>query len=112
MELADQLIALFVEAGIFLTDFIDIEVDDRLLQMWRGMLCDIYNLMRHVVGFMTAFTQLMRTVACYERAAAHDGQSARRSVPSTSHDCSWPHAMPNLHEPLVASTNSHHGDEA
>ena len=31
MELGNQLITLFVEAGICLADFIDIEADDRLL---------------------------------------------------------------------------------
>ena len=37
MELGDQLIALLVEASIRPTDFTNIEADDRLLQMWRGM---------------------------------------------------------------------------
>ena len=65
MELGDQLIALFFEAGICPTDFRDIEVDDRLLQMWRDMPHDMYILMRHVVGVTTAFTRLRRTVGRY-----------------------------------------------
>ena len=93
MELGDQLNAFLVEAGIFPIYFTDIEADDRLLQMWRGMSRDMYSLMRHVVGVTTSFMQLTRTVACYKRVAAHDGQCARRSVPSTSHDCSQPHAV-------------------
>ena len=113
MELGDQLIALLVEAVICPADFTDIEADDRLLQMWRGMSRDMYSLMWHVVGVTTTFTQLTRTVARYERAAAHDGQSVRRSIPSTSHDHSQPCTVPDLHvEPPVASTSSHHGDEA
>ena len=55
MKLVSQLISLFDEAGICPTDFRDIEVDDRLLHMWRGMLCDMYSLMRHVVGVTIAF---------------------------------------------------------
>ena len=55
----------------------------------------------------------MRTVAHYEQAAANDGQSARHNMPLTSHDRSWPCAVPDLYaEPPVAFTNSHHGDEA
>ena len=50
MELGYQLIAFFVEAGIHLADFRDIEANDRLLWMWRGMLRDMYSLMRHVIG--------------------------------------------------------------
>ena len=56
MELGDQLISFLVEAGIHPIDFRDIEADDRLLQMWRGMSRDIYSLMRHVIGLTTAFT--------------------------------------------------------
>ena len=56
MELGDQLIALFVEAGINPTYFRYIEADDRLLQMWRGMPRDMYSLMWHVIGVTTNFT--------------------------------------------------------
>ena len=56
MELGDQFIALIFEESIIHTHYRDIEVDDRLLQMWRGMPCDMYSLMRHVVGVTTSFT--------------------------------------------------------
>ena len=49
MELGDQLSALIIEAGIGLAHYKDIEADDRPLQMWRGMPCDMYSLMQHVV---------------------------------------------------------------
>ena len=77
MELGDKIIALIVEAGIKPANFRDIEADDRLLRMWRGMPRDMYSLMWHVVGVTTTFTRLTRTVARYDRATAHDGQSAR-----------------------------------
>ena len=93
-------------------DLDDIKVDDRLLQMWRGMPRDMYSLMRHVVGVTTTFMRLTRTVTRYKRVAAHDGHSTRRNVPSTCNDRSQPRTMPDLHEPPVASTISHHGDEA
>ena len=74
---------------------------------------DMYSLMWYVIGVTTVFTRVTRTVACYEQAIAHDGQSLRHNIPSTSHDCSRPCAALDFHvEPLVASTNSHHGDEA
>ena len=41
MELGKQLSELIVEADISPTHYRDIEVDDRLLHMWRGMLCDM-----------------------------------------------------------------------
>ena len=56
MELGDQLIALIVEAGIKPAHYRDIEADDRLLWKWRGMPCDMYSLMWHVVAVTTAFT--------------------------------------------------------
>ena len=56
MELGDQLSAFLVEAGIRPADFKDIEADDKLLQMWRGMPHDMYSLMQHVIGVTTAFT--------------------------------------------------------
>ena len=56
MELGGQLIALIVEAGIRPAHYRDIEADDRLLWMWRGMPHDMYSLMRHVVGVTKAFT--------------------------------------------------------
>ena len=37
MELGNQLSALIVEASISPTHYKDIQVDDRQLQMWRGM---------------------------------------------------------------------------
>ena len=110
MELGDQLIALIVEAGIRPAHYRDIEADDRLLRMWRGMPCDMYNLMRHVVGVMTSFMQLTGDVAHYDQDKTRDGQSVRRSIPS-SHDCST-HTAPNEHEPPLASSSCHHGDEA
>ena len=63
MELGNQLIALIVEAGIRPAHMRDIQADGRLLQMWRGMLYDMYSLMRHVVGATTVVTRLRRTVA-------------------------------------------------
>ena len=56
MELADQLIALIVEAGIRPAHYRDMEADDRLLRMWKGMPHDMYNLMQHVVGVTKIFT--------------------------------------------------------
>ena len=41
MELGDQLSALIFEVGIKPAHYRDIQVDDRLLQMWRGMLRDM-----------------------------------------------------------------------
>ena len=75
MELGDQLSALIFEAGIRPTHYKDIQADDRLLQMWRGMSRDMYCLMRHLVGDMTAVTQLTRNLAHYRRcrAIARDG---------------------------------------
>ena len=54
MELGDQLSALIVEAGIRSAHYRYIEVDDRLLHMWRGMLHDMCSLMRHVLGVTIA----------------------------------------------------------
>ena len=73
MELFDQLIALIVEVGIRLADFRDIEADDRLSRMWRGMSRDMYSLMRHVVGVTKTFMRLTRIFSRYDQAAAHDG---------------------------------------
>ena len=109
--MGDQLSALILEASIKPADFIDIEANDRLSRMWRGMPRNMYSLMHHVVGVTTTLTQLKRTVTHYDRAATHDGQSARRIIPS-SHDCSQPRTAANLHEPPLASTSCHHGDEA
>ena len=80
--------------------------------MWRGMLHDMYNLMRHVVGAMTVFMQLRRIFSRYRhgRAATCDhGQSA--SNDSSSPDLS-PRPALDEHEPPLASSSSHHGDEA
>ena len=65
MELGYQLTTLIVEAGIRPTTMRDIHADGRLLHMWRGMLRDMYNLMRHVVGDTTLVTWLRRIVARY-----------------------------------------------
>ena len=65
MELGDQLTALIVEVGISPANMRDIQADGRLLHMWRGMLRDMYSLMRHVVGATTLVMRLRRTVACY-----------------------------------------------
>ena len=67
MELAHKLSALIVEAGIRPAHYRDIQVDDRLLRMWRGMPRDMYSLMWHVVGAMTAVTRLRRIVRSYGR---------------------------------------------
>ena len=67
MELSDQINALIVEVGIRSAHMRDIQVDGRLLHMWRDMPCDMYNLMRHVVGATTLVTQLRRTIARYRR---------------------------------------------
>ena len=56
MELGNQLSALIVEAGIRPAHYRDIQADDRLLRMSRGMSRDMYSLMRHVVGATTTFT--------------------------------------------------------
>ena len=53
MELGDQLIALVVEASIKPANMRDIQVDGKLLHMWRGMPHDMYNMILHVVGAMT-----------------------------------------------------------
>ena len=53
MELGNQLSALIFEVGIKPAHYKDIQVDDRLLQMWRGMSRDMYGLMWHVVGATT-----------------------------------------------------------
>ena len=83
MELGDQLSALIVEVGIRPVYYRDIQTDDRILQMGRGMLRDMYSLMRHVVGATIAVTRLRRIVRSYRRsqAVACDRQSAdRKSV--------------------------------
>ena len=109
MELGDQLTTLIVEVGIRPAHMRDIKADGRLLQMWRGMQCDMYMLMQHVVGATTLVTQLRRTVGRYRhgRDVAHDRKSARSH--SSSHDFS-PRAAPNEQPPL-ASNNSYHGGE-
>ena len=88
LELGDQLYALIVEEGVMLATMRDIQANVRLLNMWRGMSCDMYKLMRHVVGAMTLVTRLRRTIAHYRRGqdASCDRQLA--SNDSSSHDCS------------------------
>ena len=70
----------------------------------------MYNLMRHVIGATTLVMWLRRIVARYRRGrdVARDRQSVRSD--SSSHDRS-PRATPDEQPPL-ASSNSHHGDEA
>ena len=78
------------------------------------MPCDMYDLMRHVVGATTDVTRLRRIVRSYRcsRAVARDGQSTS-SDSDASRDHSPCGAPDDQHEaPLVASDTSHHGDEA
>ena len=65
MELGDQLTALIIEVGIRSANMRDIQADGRLLHMWRGMPCDMYSLVRHVIGATTLVKRLRRTVAHY-----------------------------------------------
>ena len=65
MELGNQLTALIFEAGFRPATMRDIQANGRLLNMWRGMPRDMYNLMRHVVGATTLVTWLRRTIARY-----------------------------------------------
>ena len=75
MELGNQLSAFIVEAGIRPAHYRDIQANDRLLWMWRGTSCDMYNLMWHVVGATIVVTRLRRTICSYRRsrAMARDG---------------------------------------
>ena len=66
MELANQLCALIVDAGIRPAHYREIQADDRLLWMWRGMPHDMYGLMRHVRA-TTVVMRLRRTVCSYRR---------------------------------------------
>ena len=75
MELGDKICALFVEAGVRPTTMRDIQADGRLVHIWRGMLCDMYSLMRHVIGATTLVTRLRRVLARYRHGrdtAPHD----------------------------------------
>ena len=94
MELGNQLNTFIVEVGIRSTHYRDIQANNSLLWMWRGMSRDMYNLMWHVVGAMTTVTQLRRIVARYRhgRDTTRDRQSA--SNDSSSHDRS-PRTAPN-----------------
>ena len=69
------LCGLILDAGIRPAHFREIQGDDRLIRMWRGMSHDMYSLMRHVVGATTGVTRLRRLFRTYRRsrAAAHDG---------------------------------------
>ena len=113
MELGNQLCGLISKAGIRPAHYREIQGDDRLLRMWRGMPRDMYGLMLHVVGAMTAVTRLRRIVCSYRhsRAAARDRQSANNDL-DASRDHS-PRGAPNdQHEaPLPTSDIIHHGDE-
>ena len=112
MELGSQLCGLISYAGIRPAHYREIQGDDKLLQMLRGMPHDMYGLMRHVVGATTVVTRLRRIFHSYRRsqAAARDGQSAS-SDSHASHDRS-PHTAPDEHDAPLASSSSHHGDEA
>ena len=111
MELGNQLYGLISDAGIGPAHYREIQGDDRLLWMWKGMLRDMYGLMRHVVGATTAVTRLRRIVHSYRRSRAttRDGQSAS-SDSGASHDHS-PCAAPDEHEAPLAASSSHHGNE-
>ena len=50
MELGDQLCGFFVEVGVRPATMRDIQDDGRLVHMLRGMSCDMFTLMWHVVG--------------------------------------------------------------
>ena len=67
MELGSQLCGLISNAGIRPAHYREIQGDNRLIQMWRGMLRDMYSLMRHVVEATTTVTRLRRTVRSYKR---------------------------------------------
>ena len=56
MELADQFNALIVKESIRPTHYRDIQANDRLIWIWRGMPRNMYILVRHVVGVTTAVT--------------------------------------------------------
>ena len=56
VNFGNQISALIVKVGIRPAHYRDIEADDRLLRMWRGMPRDMYNLMQHVVGATTLAT--------------------------------------------------------
>ena len=73
---------------------------------------DMYGLMRHVVGATTVVTRLRRIVRSYRRsrAAARDGYFAS-SDSHASHDRS-PRSALDEHEAPLATSDSHHGDEA
>ena len=62
MELGDQLCAFFFEVGVRPATMRDIQADDRLVQMWRGMSGDMYTVMRHVVGATSLVTLLRRAL--------------------------------------------------
>ena len=65
MELGEQLYALIIEAGFRPATMRDIQANGRLVHIWICMMCDMYNLMRHVVGAMNLVTRLRRIVARY-----------------------------------------------
>ena len=56
MELGRQLYGLISNASIRTAHYREIQCDDRLLQMWRGMPRDMYGLMWHVIGDTTSVT--------------------------------------------------------
>ena len=95
MESGNQLCGLILDVSIRPAHYREIQGDDRLLWMWRGMPHDMYGLMRHVVGVMTTVTRLRRIFRSYRhsRAAVHDGKSASSDL-DASRDSS-PHSAPD-----------------
>ena len=90
---------MIVEVGVRPATMRDIQVDGRLLHMWRGMLRDMYNLMRHAIGAMILVTLLRRTLACYRcgRDATHDRKSASSdNASSNDHDQGSDHCSPRI----------------
>ena len=65
MELGSQLCGFISDASIRPAHYKDIQGDDRLIQIWRGMLRDMYSLMQHVVGAMKNVTRLGRIAHNY-----------------------------------------------
>ena len=114
MELGNQLCGLISDVGIRPAHYREIQGDDILLRMWRGMPRDMYSLMRHVVGATKTITRMRRIVRSYRcsQVATRDGQSAS-SDSDASRDSSPSGSPDDQHEaPLAASDTSHHGDEA
>ena len=67
MDLGSQLCGLISDAGIRPAHYKEIQGGERLLWMRRGMLRDMYGLMRHIVVATTAVTRLRRIFRSYRR---------------------------------------------